>query len=215
MQEYLKIDFNKQGESSAQEINKIKDMVNEMIRNNKYGERPVIEDFTEEMTNETTNDVDDFIKKETPKETPKEKSEIIEYEENILIDGSNKIDEAPTIVRLTPLSKEDNKNIVNEETSSDINTSKSSNNLSNFNNNLSSVSITEPITNSEIKLQEVNKIMGGNITTTYKNNNEPIVKESYKEPIVKQKHHKITVVKSNRSSINDNNADTFFKNMLN
>ena len=101
LQEYLKIDFNKQGESSTQEINKIKALVNEMISNNKYGERPPI-DYDENTNSEhkyssNNNDIDEFINNN--KESEKPKSEIVEYEENILIDGSNKIVESPTNCR--------------------------------------------------------------------------------------------------------------------
>jgi hypothetical protein len=51
IEEYLSIDFTKK-DSNAEEIHKIKNLVNGMINNNKYGKKPVVSKiFTEESDN--------------------------------------------------------------------------------------------------------------------------------------------------------------------
>jgi len=61
IEEYLSIDFTKK-DTNAEEIHKIKNLVNGMINNNKYGKKPVISKiFTEESDN---NKYDGISKKE-------------------------------------------------------------------------------------------------------------------------------------------------------
>ena len=183
IEEYLQIEFTKKESKYSRELADVKNLVNDMINNNKYGNKPqvnaIIKEDSEEFININNNisrkqEVENFINNEIIKENRKNESLIqtsdITSEQNIKSDEPDNLDisnesDKSKISEILEVSKTSGVNEILELSKTSDKIDDNDLILSRTPNNITSV-----VTRSVIKSKELDEILDNNISETSDDN---------------------------------------------
>jgi len=213
IEEYLSIDFKKK-DNNTEEISKIKNLVNGIINNNKYGKKPVITKiFTEETDNNNyglskKEELENFINLELLNDS-KNKNNNINNNNVVNIPPDSGISNTSSILTRSNIKNKEVEDIIEEASRKSI--IDENDGEETITSETSEVDSTEDTTESNVVLTSPPAIKKNNIDRIFDDINKPLIQD----PVLnKKKSIEVVLNKNNNVPDNFDKLESYYDNLI-